>query len=263
MGVCKAPSSFCFNCSKVDNAFFEVRSVRRSHSIGTLRVRMKPPITLVEREFLWVKWWAWSLSARASHVRQSSSSRPISIIRLRNSGSRMMPWKNFWNGGGRLVGQGLHHTSLHTPCVARRLKRHRHHQDAQPCTLVRKQLVTGLRFVLALSHSGTVVDDRAVLAGTMQIVTAAVRLACLLKFIHITCFRLALQLVQTARSLLFPAVWRHENPVYKPRRPKVNLTLKAFAKISYIEVAQGLVHQFGSASRTLWFHLQGGSPVKR
>ena len=51
-GVCKAPSSFCFNCCKVDNAF-EVRSVRRSHSIGTLLVRMKPPITLAERVFLW------------------------------------------------------------------------------------------------------------------------------------------------------------------------------------------------------------------
>ena len=53
MGVCETPSSFCFNCCKVDNAFFEVRSVRRSHSIGTLLVRMKPPITLVERVFLW------------------------------------------------------------------------------------------------------------------------------------------------------------------------------------------------------------------
>ena len=31
----------------------EVRSVRRSHSIGTLLVRMKPPVTLKERVFLW------------------------------------------------------------------------------------------------------------------------------------------------------------------------------------------------------------------
>ena len=29
-----------------------------------------------------------------------------------------------WNGGGRLVGQGLHHTSLHTPHATCGLKRH-------------------------------------------------------------------------------------------------------------------------------------------
>ena len=53
MGVCKASSSFLFQLLQGRQCLFEVRSVRRSHSIGTLLVRMKPPITLVERAFLW------------------------------------------------------------------------------------------------------------------------------------------------------------------------------------------------------------------
>ena len=32
---------------------FEVRSVRRSHNIGTLLVRVKPPVILVMKIFLW------------------------------------------------------------------------------------------------------------------------------------------------------------------------------------------------------------------
>ena len=49
---------------------------------------MKTPFALIE-SFCAVKWWVWSSSARASHCRQTSSFRPISIIRLRNVSSRM------------------------------------------------------------------------------------------------------------------------------------------------------------------------------
>ena len=68
---------------------FKVRSALYWHSIGTCLVRTKPPITLVIVIFLWVKWWVWSSSARTSICRQTSSSRPFSIIRLRNVSSRM------------------------------------------------------------------------------------------------------------------------------------------------------------------------------
>ena len=44
---------FLFQLLQGWQCLFEVRSVRRSHSIETLLVRMKPPITLVERVFLW------------------------------------------------------------------------------------------------------------------------------------------------------------------------------------------------------------------
>ena len=44
---------FCFNCCKVDNAFSKSDLCVVSHSVGTLLVRMKPPITLVKRVFLW------------------------------------------------------------------------------------------------------------------------------------------------------------------------------------------------------------------
>ena len=37
---------------------------------------------------------------------------------------QLSPTTVLWNGGGRLVGQGLHHTSLHTPHATCRLKRH-------------------------------------------------------------------------------------------------------------------------------------------
>ena len=53
MGVCKAPSSFCFNCCKVDNAFLKSDLCVARTVFGILLVRMKPPITLVERVFLW------------------------------------------------------------------------------------------------------------------------------------------------------------------------------------------------------------------
>ena len=50
--VCKTPSSFCFNCCKVDNACLKSGLCSNWHSIGTCLVWSKPPITLVMIKFL-------------------------------------------------------------------------------------------------------------------------------------------------------------------------------------------------------------------
>ena len=46
MDVCKHPSSFLFQLLQGRQCLFEVRSVLHWHGIGTLLVRMKPPVTL-------------------------------------------------------------------------------------------------------------------------------------------------------------------------------------------------------------------------
>ena len=64
-------------------------------------------------------------------------------------------------------------------------------------------MVTGLRFVLALSHSVTVVGDRVVIVGIMQIVTAAVRVLLMQSFVMTCLERFKFKLSTNLRLQLY------------------------------------------------------------
>ena len=80
-----------------------------------------------------------------------------------NSNARTLDVK--WFGGCRLVGKGHHRTSLHAPRADAQAQR----PEPFPFAIC---------IFKALRSTVTVVGDRAVLSGIMQIVTSAVRIFC-------------------------------------------------------------------------------------